>query len=162
MDQCTLGALRTRSDRDLVGPKISITVRTPLIDPPRSTKEARMEQEQGKDRPPPRWAGPRRSTCGRGYRRRSTTGTRPRKARAISTRKRVRGAGRAAGKRPGNRVQLRRPGRTNRRQGRSDMVRRRRRLRGAGTFRREQSRSLNSTMTKRGRLMFGPLAASRR
>jgi hypothetical protein len=48
MDQCTLGALRTRSDRDLVGPKISITVRTPLIDPPRSIKEARMEQEKRK------------------------------------------------------------------------------------------------------------------
>src|SRR5271166_4057695 len=48
MDQCTLGALRTRSDRDLVGPKISIAVRRPLTDPPRSTKEARMEQERRK------------------------------------------------------------------------------------------------------------------
>jgi len=31
--------LRTRSDQDLAEPKISIAVRTPLTDPPRSTKE---------------------------------------------------------------------------------------------------------------------------
>jgi hypothetical protein len=48
MDQCTLGALRPRFDQDLVEPKISIAVRTPLMDPPRATKEARMEQEQRK------------------------------------------------------------------------------------------------------------------
>ncbi|HUB14328.1 MAG TPA: hypothetical protein VMB34_20425 [Acetobacteraceae bacterium] len=48
MDQCTLGALRARSDRVLAGPKISITVRTPLIDHVRLREVVRMEQEQRK------------------------------------------------------------------------------------------------------------------
>ena len=89
------------------------------------------ETGTAENRPPRRWAELRRSTWGRGYRRRRTTGTRARKTRAISTGKRVRGAGRPAGKRPGNRVQLRRPGCADRCEGRSNMVRRRRRLRRA-------------------------------
>ena len=65
-----------------------------------------MKQEQRKTGRHSDGRSSRRSICGRGHRRRRTTGTRPRKARAVSTRKRIRGAGQAAEKRPCNRVQF--------------------------------------------------------
>jgi hypothetical protein len=48
MDQCTLGALRPRSDQVLVGPKISIAVRTLLNDRPCASKEVQMAHDQRK------------------------------------------------------------------------------------------------------------------
>ena len=140
MDQCTRGALRLRSDQDLVGPKISITVRTPMIDPLRCTKEARMEHEQRKTgcsddgqslddqssatsagdgaQPEPDPEKPRQFQQG------SASGEQDARPESVPA------------------IEFSYEGRAvrNRCQGRSDMVRRRRRLRGSGTFRREQSR----------------------